>query len=741
MKADKDLNIAYMNDFGLKFFGYSMEELLGRNVFGTTIPKRDDSGRDLVAMTEEIKSNLQSYGTNVHQNMRKNGELVWISWTNIPKYDKNGNLAEILAIGNDISKVINAEKALKDIEECYRLLSENLRDAFVQVDMDGKILEFNEAYRTMLGYTKEELSKLTYKDITPTKWHAIEDRIVREQIISRGYSDVYEKEYLRKDGTVFPIELRRILATCPITKSIGMWAIIRDITWRKSVEQALMESEKKFRDMFESAPIDMTLIGLNGRIIDINNAAVIMHGFSSREELLGKNCLQLVDKEYHPIVADAFTRALEYGHMNDVELIQLRKDGQRINTLASATVMYDTQSKPYAYIAMIKDITERKRLENELKAYNETLEERVLRRTEDIFAERKRLFDVLETLPAMVCLLSGDYHVVFANRSFKNKFGESLGRHCYEYCQNKKAPCEFCETYNVLKDGKAHHWESTLPDGTIVDINDFPFTDVDGSLLILEMYIDVTKQRFDEAELRNYKDHLEKLNKELLRSNQELENFAYVATHDLQEPLRTITSFTQLLESKYEDKFDNTAKEYMGFIVEGGKRMYDLINGLLAYSRISRKGINFSDVDLNKIIDIVKVNLAHIIKLRNCIIECRKLPGIEADQNMMIQLFQNLIANSIKFSKESPRIYISCKSAKKHYIFSIKDEGIGIDPRYFEKIFQIFKRLMPKDEYEGTGIGLAICKKIIENHHGKIWVESEPGKGSVFNFTLPKKCK
>ncbi len=739
MKTDKDLNITYINDFGLKFFGYSMEELLGKNVVGTTIPKQDDSGRDLAAMAEEIKINPQSYGTNVHQNMCKNGNLVWISWTNKPKYDKKGSLKEILAIGNDISKLVNANKSLKAFEERFKILYENLRDAFVQVDMDGNILEFNEAYHKMLGYTTEELRKLTYKDITPSKWHAFEEKIVEEQIILHGYSDVYEKEYRRKDGTIFPVELRTILVKGLDNKTMGMWAIVRDITKRKQTEMALMESEKKFHDMFEYAPIDIAFIGLDGTILDLNNAAVTMHGFSSREELVGKNCLELVDKEYHKTVTDAFISALQYGHMNNIELVQLSKDKQKINTLASATVMYDTQSKPCSYIAMIMNITEQKRLEKELKKYTETLEERVLIRTEEILAERKRLFDVLETLPTMVCLINTNYMVVFANRSFRQKFGESLGHYCYECCQNKTRNCKFCETYKVLIDGQSHRWENKLPDGTILDINDYPFTDVDGSRLILKMYIDITKQRSDEIRLRNYKNYLERLNEELSRSNQELQNFAYVASHDLQEPLRMITSFTQLLESRYKENFDNTAKEYMGFIVDGGKRMYDLINGLLAYSRISRNKIGFSVVDINNIIEIVKANLATIIKSRNCRIEHLKLHSIEADQNMMIQLFQNLILNGIKFSKETPHITISSKIEKKQCIFSIKDEGIGIEPQYFEKIFRIYARLNPKDEFESTGIGLAICKKIIENHKGTIWVESELGKGSVFYFSLPIK--
>jgi light-regulated signal transduction histidine kinase (bacteriophytochrome) len=200
-----------------------------------------------------------------------------------------------------------------------------------------------------------------------------------------------------------------------------------------------------------------------------------------------------------------------------------------------------------------------------------------------------------------------------------------------------------------------------------------------------------------------------------------------------------ITSFTQLLAKQYQDKLDGNAKEYMDFVVDGAKRMYELINGLLAYSRISRKEVSHSVVDLNNILDIVRANLAITIRERNCIIESDRLPGVIADPNQMIQLFQNLISNGIKFSKEQPRISISCKTEKSRHIISIRDEGIGIESIYFEKIFQIFKRLMPIEKYEGTGIGLAICKKIIENHKGEIWLESEPEKGSVFYFTLPVK--
>ena len=229
-----------------------------------------------------------------------------------------------------------------------------------------------------------------------------------------------------------------------------------------------------------------------------------------------------------------------------------------------------------------------------------------------------------------------------------------------------------------------------------------------------------------------------KLNEELLRSNKELERFAYVASHDLQEPLRMVTSFTQLLSLKYDDKLDSEAREFIGFAVDGAKRMYDLLNGLLNYSRIHSRGRSFNPVNLSEVIENTIKNLSLKIKERNAEIISDNLPIVAADESQMNQLFQNLIENSIKFSTQSPRIYISSKSEPKEYVICIKDEGIGIDSKYFDKIFQIFQRLHHKEEFEGTGIGLAICKRIVERHGGTIWVESELGKGTTFCFSISK---
>jgi light-regulated signal transduction histidine kinase (bacteriophytochrome) len=198
-----------------------------------------------------------------------------------------------------------------------------------------------------------------------------------------------------------------------------------------------------------------------------------------------------------------------------------------------------------------------------------------------------------------------------------------------------------------------------------------------------------------------------------------------------------VTSYTQLLATKYKDQLDEDANEYIKFAVGGAKRMYNLINDLLDYSRIGRKEISFAKVDINQVIETVKTNLQLRIKEKECSIEHGNLPDVYADKSQMIQLFQNLIANGIKFSDNNPHIIISANAEGSNYIFSVEDNGIGIDSQYFDKIFEIFKRLNNREKFEGTGIGLAICKKIIENHNGKIWVESQPDKGSVFYFTLP----
>ncbi|YAF94422.1 MAG: CHASE3 domain-containing protein [Nodularia sp. CChRGM 3473] len=289
-------------------------------------------------------------------------------------------------------------------------------------------------------------------------------------------------------------------------------------------------------------------------------------------------------------------------------------------------------------------------------------------------------------------------------------------------------------------------------------------------------HTDITDRKLGEAALKQAKAELEikvqertselqKLNEELKRSNQELEQFAYVASHDLQEPLRAVTGYSQLLGQEYQELFDESAQEYFGYIVDGAKRMQQLIQDLLAYSRVATRGQEFALIDCHAVLNLALSNLHMAIAQSNAIITHDPLPKLRADKTQLVQLFQNLIGNAIKFRKqEPPRIHIGAvKKAggageaegkeiilvspllltphsqlptQNEWLFSVQDNGIGIKPQYLERIFEIFRRLHTRREFSGTGIGLAICKKIVERHGGQIWAESQLGVGTIFYMTL-----
>jgi signal transduction histidine kinase len=257
----------------------------------------------------------------------------------------------------------------------------------------------------------------------------------------------------------------------------------------------------------------------------------------------------------------------------------------------------------------------------------------------------------------------------------------------------------------------------------------------------VEVFVELYKKN---KELRIQGEHLKMLNIELeqrsndlMRNVQELEKFAYVASHDLQEPLRTITSYIQLLQKKFSDKLDGEANEYMEFVVSGSRRMKTLINDLLEYSRINRSDTNLEMVNCNYVLTEVLQNLNNSIRDSEAVIDIEELPVVKANRMHMVQLFQNLIGNSLKFkSDKKPEIRIRAKKTEGFYLFSVEDNGIGIKKEYSAKIFEIFQRLHSMQHYPGTGIGLAICMKIVQRLGGEIWMESEYGKGSTFFFTV-----
>jgi PAS domain S-box-containing protein len=272
----------------------------------------------------------------------------------------------------------------------------------------------------------------------------------------------------------------------------------------------------------------------------------------------------------------------------------------------------------------------------------------------------------------------------------------------------------------------------TEPDQRVYENRYYPIADADGdTIAACHIARDISeRKRFDNILLRQ--------SEELTRSNAELEQFAYVASHDLQEPLRMVASYMQLLAERYQGQLDAKADKYIGYAVDGARRMQALINDLLALSRVNSRGGKFTPTDCESVIGRVLRDLDGSIRQSQALVEFEGLPSVVADEQQLTQLFQNLLGNALKFrAEQAPHVRLRAEQQQDSWLFSVQDNGIGIEPEHADKIFILFQRLHSRQKYEGTGIGLAICKKIVERHGGRIWVESKPGMGSTFKFTLP----
>jgi PAS domain S-box-containing protein len=500
-------------------------------------------------------------------------------------------------------------------------------------------------------------------------------------------------------------------------------ATVRDISDRKQLEQRLRESEERYKLLFDKSPLPKWVFELETfRLLEVNNAAVAHYGYTRAD--FGQ--MTLADIR----TPDEFAKLQEWVRIcctqgqkfeGQVQTKHRKRSGEIIDADVRYTEVFYMGRR--AGLAVVIDITERKKAEDAIK------------RSRTLLAEAEKLshtgaweWDVL----ADRWTFSDEWLRIHGTKKGSLSPEELIGiAHADDRTMIQKA---FEDVRAGVKPYEIEHRiiRQNTGEVRVVRARGQFVRDPGGDVVRVYGFVqDITEQKRAEQER-------ERLIPELQRSNNELQQFAYVASHDLQEPLRTVASFSELLAQRYKGKLDATADRYISFIVDGANRMSLLINDLLAFSRVGTRSSLPQRVSMEAVVDRALADLRRAVRESGTAVTRERLPEVVGDETRLKQLMQNLLANAIKFRKKDqrPEIRISADRKENQWVFAVQDNGIGIEPRFFERIFTIFRRLHTREEYAGTGVGLAICRRIVERHGGRIWVESKPGEGATFYFTL-----
>ena len=504
----------------------------------------------------------------------------------------------------------------------------------------------------------------------------------------------------------------------------------------QQMEQALRLSEEKFAKAFYNSPIPKLITTLaEGRYLDVNRSFEQLFGWS-QQELLGRTTLEGQIWQKPEDRQDLIRQLQAQNYLQNYDVSLQNQRGETLFCQVSAELI-QVEGKT-CILAEIENITQRRQTELALLHLNEALERRVEERTAALRKSEQRYRALMDQASDAILIADTQGNLLEANRKAVALLGyseeelthmhasqlhppEDLERAMQGFIDIEQRKAEYIpEIWVRRKNGDCFPAEIT---GTVIQLGE--------ETIVWGIFRDITKRKQAEQELQ--------------RSNQELGQFAYVASHDLQEPLRAVAGYTQLLMNEYGDRFDETAQSYAEFIVDGAKRMQQLIQDLLAYSRVGTRGKPFGSTDCNQVVQEALRNLQVAIAESHAEITVDPLPTLKGDRSQFVQLFQNLIGNSLKFCEQDhPQIHITCGHRERDFLFQIADNGIGIKAQYLDRIFEVFKRLHTRREYEGTGIGLAICKKIVLRHGGQIWAESTPAtpttpnSGTTFFFTIPE---
>ncbi|NKB17902.1 MAG: PAS domain S-box protein [Pseudanabaena sp. CRU_2_10] len=615
----------------------------------------------------------------------------------------------------EISDRKQAEEALRRKQEELTDFIENAPTGMHWVGPDGEILWANQAELNMLGYTSEEYIGYPIND-----FHA--DQCTISDILKRLTDNETLHDYaaqLRcKDGSI-----RHVLIDSNVLwengKFIHTRCFTRDITDRKQTEEDLRRSEQRLKLASQAAKLGSWELDLKTEKLFASNQCKANFGLPPEAELSYRRLFECIHPADRTYVQDAVRQALEQKIDYTAEYRNIWSDGSIHWVLARGVGIYEVDGSPTRIVGITLDITDRKQVELAIRESNAALENAV----EGIsrLDRQGRYINVNKAYAQMAGYQSSE----MIGKDWKpTVYPEDLDKMLVAYQQMLAEGKVEVEARGVRKDGSIFYKQ-------LVMISAYDeqkqFT---GHHCFMK---DISDRKQAEEEIR-------KQSQELIRSNADLEQFAYVASHDLQEPLRMVTSYLQLLERRYKDKLDANANEFIAYAVDGASRMQTLINDLLTFSRLGTRSQPFGIVNTSAILSNVLANLKIAIGESGAIVTYDPLPNLIGDASQLSQLFQNLIGNAIKFRGEVlPQIHIGVESNNGSWLFSVRDNGIGIDPQYRDRIFLIFQRLHNRTKYSGTGIGLAICKKIVERHGGHLWVEPSPIQGSTFYFTIANK--